>query len=203
MNKVPAVRNAELTRGRILAATFDLMYRNGYQGMRIDQILSVTELAKGALYHHFPNKQTLGYAVVDELLVKEMQERWIDPLRNAESPLQTIQQILNQACDNMTPAQMQLGCPLNNLSQEMGGLDDGFQKRLKSIYKQWSEAITDALTLGQQSGQVRQDINAKATAIFIISSLQGITGTAKCMQDIDMLKMLKNTLNDYIGSLAV
>ena len=34
--------------------------------MRLDDVVAATGLTKGALYHHFPNKQALGYAVVDE-----------------------------------------------------------------------------------------------------------------------------------------
>ncbi len=198
-----AVRNAERTRERILQTTFELMYRHGYQGMRIEQILLATDLAKGALYHHFSNKQKLGYAVVDEVLFGAMQRKWVDPLSNTSTPLITLQSILDQSYQNITQQEMELGCPLNNLSQEMSGLDDGFQQRLEHIYNMWSDSLTDALTLGQQNGQVKKDLDPKVVAIFIISSLQGITGAAKCMQDIEMLKQLKDMLNDYIGSLSV
>ena len=198
-----AVRNAERTRERILQTTFELMYRHGYQGMRIEQILLATDLAKGALYHHFSNKQKLGYAVVDEVLFGAMQRKWVDPLSNTSAPLITLQSILDQSYQNITQQEMELGCPLNNLSQEMSGLDDGFQQRLEHIYNMWSDSLTDALTLGQQNGQVKKDLDPKVVAIFIISSLQGITGAAKCMQDIEMLKQLKDMLNDYIGSLSV
>ena len=179
-----AVRNAERTRERILQTTFELMYRHGYQGMRIEQILLATDLAKGALYHHFSNKQKLGYAVVDEVLFGAMQRKWVDPLSNTSTPLITLQSILDQSYQNITQQEMELGCPLNNLSQEMSGLDDGFQQRLEHIYNMWSDSLTDALTLGQQNGQVKKDLDPKVVAIFIISSLQGITGAAKCMQDI-------------------
>lgn len=197
-----AVRNAEQTRERILQATFELMYRNGYQGMRIDQILANTDLAKGALYHHFSNKQTLGYAVVDEILLKQMQNKWVYPLQNTEDPLAAIQGVLENLYHCITPQQMQLGCPLNNLSQEMAGIDGGFQQRLEAIYQLWSNAITTALSTGQKNGQVKQDVEPQVVAIFIISSLQGITGAAKCMQDVDMLMKVKDTLSDYISSLA-
>lgn len=196
-------RNAEQTRERILGATFDLMYRNGYQGMRVDQILAATGLAKGALYHHFTNKQALGYAVVDELLYAEMENRWVRPLQNCENPLETIVEILSTEAGCMSPEQMQLGCPLNNISQEMSGLDDGFQERLEKIYNMWCDSIANALEQGQQDGIVKQSVEPKVIATFIISSMQGIIGAAKCMQDVEMLAKLVGTLGDYIGSLRV
>jgi AcrR family transcriptional regulator len=196
-----AQRNAEQTREKILAASFDMIYKNGYQGMRVDQILKATGLAKGALYHHFKNKQSLGYAVVDELLMADMQRRWVEPLSRCDNPLQGIKNILDTECDAVPQDMLKMGCPLNNLSQEMAGLDDGFHQRLEQIYHAWSGAISDALIRGQQQNLVRNNIDPPLIAAFIISSMQGIIGTMKCVQDKQMLLDLKSVLVDYVLSL--
>ncbi len=198
-----AERNAEQTRERILNATFDLMYRNGFQGMRVDQILSSTGLAKGALYHHFSNKQSLGYAVVDELLLGQIEQQWVAPLSECDDPINTIIAILHEHVTHLKhkPELMALGCPLNNVSQEMAGLDEGFKERLEKIYDAWTDAIAAALTRGQAKAQVRQDIEPHIIAIFIVSSLQGIIGAAKCMQDIDLFSKLTEALCDYVRGL--
>ena len=196
-----AERNAEQTREKILAATFELIYKNGYQGMRVDQILKETGFAKGALYHHFKNKQSLGYAVVDELLMADIQMRWVEPLSRSEDPLQGIKHVLDSECAAMTEGMLKMGCPLNNLSQEMAGLDMGFHQRLEHIYQCWSNVISDALTRGQKQGLVRDNIDPNLIAAFIISSMQGIIGTMKCMQDKQMLLGLKDVLVDYVLSL--
>lgn len=196
-----AERNPEQTRARILEAAFDVIYRNGYQGMRIDHVLKATELAKGALYHHFKNKQSLGYAVVDELLLADVQNRWVTPLTTCDNPLTAIKQILDSECEQVTIDQLTLGCPLNNLSQEMAGIDIGFKERLTHIYTSWSGAIEIALNKGIAAGQVKSSVNPEITAAFIISSMQGIIGTVKCVQDKSMLVALKNELVNYILSL--
>ena len=54
------------TRGRILQAAFVEFYVNGFQGGGINNIIEKAASTKGALFHHFPDKQALGYAVVDE-----------------------------------------------------------------------------------------------------------------------------------------
>lgn len=196
-----AQRNPEQTRMRILEAAFDIIYRHGYQGMRIDQVLKATDLAKGALYHHFKNKQSLGYAIVDELLLADVQRRWLTPLAQCEDPLIGIKQILDQESENASIDELTLGCPLNNLSQEMAGIDLGFKERLTFIYTSWSEAISSALSRGIETGHVRATINPEISATFIISSMQGIIGTVKCMQDKTMMIALKNELVNYIMSL--
>lgn len=194
-------RNAQQTREKILDATFELIYKNGYQGMRVDQILKATGLAKGALYHHFKNKQALGYAVVEELLMEDVKKRWVEPLSHSDNPLTGIKAVLDKECAEVPEEMLSMGCPLNNIAQEMAGIDDGFHQRIEDIYNQWSGAICQALEQGQQAGLVKQNINPLTVAAFIISSMQGIVGTVKCVQDKQMLIDLKDVLVDYVMSL--
>lgn len=195
-------RNAQQTREKILQAAFDEMYENGYQGMRVDAILAKTSLAKGALYHHFPNKKALGYAVVDELIAGYFRTEWCDSLQSCENVLVDLQNLLRH-CTHENAKDVYLGCPLNNLSQEMCSIDDGFHQRLQSVYGLWTDAITEAFKRGQQLGQVRHDIKPDTCAAFVVSSYQGIVGAAKCMQSLELLQELQETLCDYIASLAV
>lgn len=42
--------------------------RHGFQAASLNNILAKTGLTKGALYHHFPDKDRLGYAVIEEVI---------------------------------------------------------------------------------------------------------------------------------------
>ena len=53
------------TRASIVAAARELFGEHGYEGTSIDAILKATGIARGALYHHFPNKEALFDAVLD------------------------------------------------------------------------------------------------------------------------------------------
>ena len=56
------------TRQEILESAFQEIHRNGFQAASLTSILERTGVTKGALYHHFPNKQALGYAVLEEVV---------------------------------------------------------------------------------------------------------------------------------------
>ena len=61
-------RNAhpEVTRQRILDAAKKLFAQKGYERTTIQDILDELEdLSKGAIYHHFKNKEAMLYALVD------------------------------------------------------------------------------------------------------------------------------------------
>lgn len=196
-------RNAEHTRSRILDAAHEEIYENGYQGMRIESILQKTNLAKGALYHHFPNKLSLGYAVVEEILLQNFQTSWNGFVVQYPNPLTAIQQLFLWKADNYKHEQRFKGCPLNNLNQEMATIDQGFHERLEMVMGKISQSFVIALERGQQQGDVRTDINPTKIAMFIMASYQGIMGAAKCMQAPELLGDLFGTLNDYIDTLRI
>lgn len=194
-------RNAEQTRTRILEAAQEEIYEHGYQGMRIEAILQKTRLAKGALYHYFPNKLTLGYAVVDEILLKRVNENWTEFSRKYPDPLTALQQLFLWKAETYKNEVRFKGCPLNNLNQEMAAIDDGFHERLEKVMNNIHKGIIKALERGQQQELVRKDINPEKIAMFIMASYQGIIGAAKCMQAPHLLEDLFGTLNEYIDTL--
>ena len=68
------------TREVLLWAAFREMQKSGFESASLTKILADTGLTKGALYHYFPNKVSLGYAVVDEIVLAQIRQRWLDPL---------------------------------------------------------------------------------------------------------------------------
>jgi TetR/AcrR family transcriptional repressor of nem operon len=196
-------RNPDLTRQRILDAAFMEIYRNGFQGMRLDDVLVVTGLTKGALYHHFPNKRALGYAVVDEVILPTIEAMWLQPVKNAADPLQGLITVIEQLPDNKPPEVIQYGCPVNNLAQEMSPLDEGFRQRLDYILRLWHDVTEQALERARQQGRIRDDVNCDETATFILAAVEGCIGIAKNAQSKERLRSCNRGLVGYLRSLQL
>jgi len=194
-------RNPENTRHRILQAAFQEMHKHGYQGMRIDQVLTKTGLKKGALYHHFSSKQVLGYAVLEEIIQKRITALWIDPLTSFADPLEGIHTLFTELENDWNDAFFSLGCPLNNLAQEMSPIDEGFRNRIQNFFKFWQKAIADALKRGQQQGIVDSAINTENCALFILSSIEGVLGMTKSHQDKEVFYICSRELKRYLNAL--
>ncbi|MET0357219.1 MAG: TetR/AcrR family transcriptional regulator [Cellvibrio sp.] len=191
----------ESTREKILQAAHEEMYEHGFQGLRIDAVLKKAQVAKGALYHYFPTKLALGYAVLDEVIMGFFQENWSGFLGASKNPLQALKDFFNKKCADIQSGECSNGCPLTNLIQEMSTLDEGFHRRLKIAMTTIVISVSSGLKQGQLDGIVRQDIDAVKVATFVLSSYQGIMGTAKCMQSMELAIGLFTTLNDYVDSL--
>lgn len=58
------------TRDRILQAALAVFARKGYHRAAVDDIVQASGTSKGAVYHHFPNKEALFLALVDEFALR-------------------------------------------------------------------------------------------------------------------------------------
>jgi AcrR family transcriptional regulator len=162
------------------------MYRSGYRSADLDAILAAAGVTKGALYYHFDNKEALGYAVVDEVIASSVQQKWVQPLRNAKNPIDALVRIVQS--ESLKRKDVQRGCPLLNLSQEMSGLDEGFRRRTAKLFKDWHDAIAEALREGQKGRVVRSDIDANEMATFLIAAYEGYVVLTKNSQDARMMQ---------------
>ncbi|MFQ5419555.1 MAG: TetR/AcrR family transcriptional regulator [Anaerolineae bacterium] len=66
MNKTTTSRDAQSTKERILDAALNIFSRKGYYDTRLDEIVAESETSKGSIYFHFPNKERLFIALVDQ-----------------------------------------------------------------------------------------------------------------------------------------
>jgi AcrR family transcriptional regulator len=59
-------RDPYSTRERILDAAVNIFSSKGYHATRLDEIVDESQTSKGAIYFHFPNKERLFIALVDQ-----------------------------------------------------------------------------------------------------------------------------------------
>ena len=192
-------RNPERTRGLLLQAAFREMYRSGFRSADLDAILAAAGVTKGALYYHFDNKEALGYAVVDEVIASNLHQKWVQPLRNAKNPIDVLVRIVQS--ESLKREDVQRGCPLLNLSQEMSGLDEGFRRRTAKVFRNWHDAMAEALREGQKRGLVRSDINANETATFLIAAYEGYVVLTKNSQDARTMQSGQRRVSRHLESL--
>lgn len=200
MNAMPA-KQPDLTRQKLLEAAFAEIHRQGFQAASIAQILADTGLTKGALYHHFPDKKALGLAVVEEVIRPMLAAMMFEPLRDTKRPIAAMQSMLRAKAAEPDPWVVTLGCPLNNLMQEMSPIDETFRRLLNQLFKDWVEVMRQGIERGQVSGEVRKNIDAGETAFFIVSALEGCVGMSKNTQSQDVYRGCLKQLSRYLETL--
>ena len=200
--KTTVTRTPENTRGKILEAAFDEFYKNGFQGGSLNRIVHRAGATKGALFHHFKGKKDLGYAVVREVIHPRFNHQWSDPLAHSTDPITDLKRIFRQGAKReIAGGGLVLGCPLNNLAQEMSPLDEKFRQSLEKIYVAWRETVAAAFARGIKAGKVRKDVSPRKVAAFIVAAQAGMAGTAKNSRNEELLLQTSQALFDYLDSL--
>ncbi len=66
MDELKINNDPQGTRERILEAALNVFADKGYHDSRLDEIVDQSDTSKGAIYFHFPNKERLFLALVDQ-----------------------------------------------------------------------------------------------------------------------------------------
>ena len=187
-------------RQAIVRAAFEEFLLRGYQGGSINRIIEAAGATKGALFHHFSGKKALGMAVLEEVILPEVRESWVEPMLETDDPSGSIAACLRREAENLDE-HIKFGCPLGNFSQEMSPLDEDFRLKIESGYNEWRSALADSIKRGQQAGHVRKDVDPDSTAAFVVSAFTGMMSNAKNAQDPELLMRSALGLRDYLLSL--
>ena len=196
-------RNPEQTRALLLEAAFKEIYEVGFQAASLERILANTKVTKGALYHHFPNKQALGLAVIREVVKTVTEEQFIGPLQEGTDPVSALLDMIDSRISAYDRQEMVFGSPLNNLIQEMSPLDEDFRKRLLSIVENARRTVADALRRGQANENVKPEVNSDEAAVFIVACMEGALGLSKAYLAPETYCGCMEQLKQYIRSLAI
>jgi len=196
-------RDLEKTRRDILDAAFIEVFTHGFQGVSVDDIVKKTKHTKGAFYHHFPTKLDLGYALVDDVIKPMIIDRWISPLENLADPLAGILNQMKVLIGGAAPEELRLGCPLNNLVQEMAPIDKGFCDRLQVALLLWIDETNRLLQRAKKAGLIRNEVDTHAAAYFIVMAHEGFYGMLKGLRDQRAFKALYESLERYFQSISV
>lgn len=196
-------RNPEKTRQEILRVTFTEVFKYGFQGVSVDDIVKKTSVTKGALFHQFPSKLELGYALVEEVIQPMIIERWITPLEDYENPLEGILDQMHALIGKSEPSALKLGCPLNNLVQEMTPLDEGFRKRLRTALNLWIDETEKHLWRAQENGYLKPGTDIREVAYFVVMSQEGFFGMIKALGAAHTFPALYESLKRYFQAISV
>jgi TetR/AcrR family transcriptional regulator, transcriptional repressor for nem operon len=189
------------TRDKILAAMFTDVHKNGFQGLRADKVIKEMEVTKGAMYHYFPSKDSIGLAIIEEIIEPNYVKFYQDLDFFDGNPIDMLQFHLKELVSLATDENVALGCPLNNLVQEMSPLNEQFRLKLKRVVDKMTISVANALIKGQKKDFVAKDKNAQAVADFFISSIEGAYSIAKVQRNVPLFKSNMEQLSFFLDIL--
>lgn len=149
-----------------------LFLSKGYDGVSVQDICTSVGMTKGALYHHFLNKDDLFRAVVEQYSgIKAMHlEKPFTSLRNyVDFKVEKAKVLVGTASDIQYVPMSYLSLMLDAM-RHYPEIRDHKEQILNTEFTEAKRALEMAV----QSGEIRDDINVEATALNFISITLGI-----------------------------
>ena len=196
------LHDPERTRKELLHAAFQEIYKHGYQGASVNDIVAKTDVTKGAFFHYFPTKNDLAYAIVDEILKEMILDRWTRPLAAYRNPVQGIIQRFRKIIESTPEESIRFGCPLNNLTQEMSAVDPVFREKLNSVMRLWIDETERYLKIAQERNYLSKKVDPREVAEFVVMVEEGSFGMVKTLRDKQVYWSMFNSLKTYLESLS-
>jgi TetR/AcrR family transcriptional regulator, transcriptional repressor for nem operon len=196
------MRDPEKTRKKILSAGFETVYRQGFRAASVSEIVAKAGVTQGAFFHYFPTKNDLGYSIADEMLKDMMLDRWIRPLSAYRNPVQGIVARFRKLMEATTDEELGLGCPLNNLTQEMSPIDPVFRDKLRGVLAEWIKETERCLKKAQVEGYLKPEVDTKSAAEFLVMMEEGSWALAKVLGDRKVYRSMYDGYRQYLESIS-
>lgn len=187
----------ERTRGRIARASAELMNQRGYLSAPVAEIIEATGIQKGGLYRHFESKEALIYAAFD-FAVAQVRERFMSALQGKISAPERLLAIVQAYRSSSIDVPLAGGCPIMNSAIEADHAHAGLRARAREAMTAWRKMIARIVGDGVKTGELRAGIDANATAVVVIASLEGAVMLTQLHRDRRALDATIDHLVTYI-----
>lgn len=155
-----------VTRSRIINSAVDLFVDIGYPATGLGDIIERAEMTKGAFYYHFDSKEALASTIIEEAGASLL-SAFSSVIDESSPTLEGIIHGVFVATDHFGADKVaRTG---THLLRVFGG----FNPAAGRTYAGWSTELTSRIRQAGAEGDLREDIDPKATAEVIIGSLLG------------------------------
>lgn len=189
----------KIYREDILKAGLELMHLNGYGSTGIKEITDKVKIPKGSFYNHFKNKEEFGLEVIEyymAMVAVNVNNKLTDP---KVKPLKRIKQVLQANVDEQNnKTHCKLGCLVGNFSQELGDVNDVFNKAVSGAFAKMKQSYKNCIQEAIDNKDISPDYSSSQLADFIINGWEGATLRMKAEKNTKSLELFTKILFDKI-----
>ena len=181
----------ESHRDRILNAGLKVMFRQGYIGSGVRDIVAEAKAPQGSFTNHFRSKEAFAREVLDRyfdhvkgLVAQALGDTTLSPRARLASYLDIITQRLE--ADAFTR-----GCLIGDFSLEAAPQSEIIRERLAAIFAEWRAPFAACIGEAQAAGEIAKDFTPDDLAEFLLASWEGAILRMKVARDAEPLERFK------------
>ncbi|GAA0349326.1 TetR/AcrR family transcriptional regulator [Bacillus horti] len=167
---------------KIIDISLRLFNTKGINGTSIQDIMTATDLPKGAIYRRFKNK--------DEIVLASFQKggeiiwgQMLHAVKKADTAIDKLIAVSEIYQDAVHNPPIEGGCPLLNVAIESDGTFPELQKKAAEGYQETVAFVQTIIEEGKQNKEFRQDVDSQSLASFIVFSMEGAIMASRLSSD--------------------
>lgn len=191
------MRNAEVTREKILRKSGILFNTRGYKATSISDITTATGFTKGAIYRHFESKDHLereSLYYLSSVMFEDLRTR----VRKQLTAGDKLRAVFGYFESYVTEPVVKGGCPLLNAAVESDDALPGLKKTAVKILEMLHQSVMTILDNGIRYRQLRPDLDREFFATLVIASLEGAIMMSKLRSNNDDIRKVVRHLEKQV-----
>jgi len=144
---------AKIERDEIVNRAIKLMLTGGYDGTSMAQIATACGIRKASLYHHFPDKDALVLAAIEQIHAHFREHIFVFARRDNMNSKQRLR-ALNKATFQFFEGR-EGGCLLGNFVLELMERAPQFQAPLRAYFDEWASTIAHVFESAHSRSKAR------------------------------------------------
>jgi TetR/AcrR family transcriptional repressor of nem operon len=191
------------TRERIVKTAAGLFALKGFHDTKLEEIQRTAEVTTGAFFHHFQNKDDLGFAVIDRHMERRRQlldeiELELPPSKD-EGALTPVFRRLDAITEMARKRERTKGgCVIGNLSASLSDTHDAFRQRLAECFDEMAAEFEPHLAIAAKERGHSRRVDTMELARFMVTVIEGAILLARTGRDRQLIARQFGYLKDHL-----
>jgi len=194
---LPMGRTKQFDRNAALDDAMKVFWAKGFHGTSMQDLVDNLGVNRQSLYDTFGGKHELFEAALERY--RSLQAL---PMRRALEQEGSVRSVLREFFEGMINALLDSdgkGCFMVNSTAELASQDEAVFGTCSANARQLEAAFTGLVVRAQQSGEIPADRSAVQLARFLLSTMNGLSVTAKATRDRKVLNDVAEVALSALG----
>jgi TetR/AcrR family transcriptional regulator, transcriptional repressor for nem operon len=178
-------------RDLILDAGLRVMFRKGYIGSGVRDIVEEAAVPQGSFTNHFRSKEAFAREVLDRYFdhTRMLVAQALDA--TDQSPRQRLRRYLDIITERLEADDFTRGCLIGDFSLEAAPVSEMLRQRLAGIFNEWRTPFAACIAEAQAMGEIAGTFAPVELADFLLTCWEGAILRMKVTRTIEPLERFK------------
>jgi TetR/AcrR family transcriptional repressor of nem operon len=192
---------SDATRTKLLEAARDVIRSQGYSATTVDDICAAAGVTKGSFFHHFPSKEQLGIAAIEQFNEAASEIFGSAPYTSQPDPRDRVLGYVDFRISMLTREIAQFTCLLGTMVQEVYATHPDLRAACDQGMSEHVADLTRDIQAAKQLYAPDAPWSAESVGYFMQTVLQGAFIFAKAKQDTRVAVESLDHLRRYLEML--